>query len=609
MPSLLNTDKKICKIDDNQKRPLEYLGHDVLVNGVFPFLDEKEIKTLAKVSPRLKTYTQNPGVWHDLYFKTYGTHPLPFNIYNWPNAYRWRSEAQLYAWGETSNGRLGYELDDPTLPEDFKSPANERHKRGVCRPFPVKALSHISIVDVVMEGSWSAVLSSDGEIYANGRLHPSIQMEMLTSGEYAERLEDIFLSSNDQDYSKSPNTRHTTTSPKQLGDQENQNDDESIDIDYYYRITQNTSAKAKKLKVVSGEPIKFIALGSGGKTHLLALDDNHNIWAWDKFFDEIGTKLELEFDDSSFDIVKSKFQNQEEPAYNTFIYNISNRNLKILKLASGSHYCAALLEGIGLVVWYGIESLQQLPVTRREVRDWGKLGKTTTVHPVLVPNTEFGSDMTQEVVDFHAGFKFLIYVTREGKLYRISTDSRESILTVPREELSEFYSKLEEVIASKPKSPDDRFMAESQYNNNNEKPKFIKVKGGLYNFAAISNTDNVICSKMVTNGVYITNSLIPEAPEELQNSGCVSIAGGNFHFLALLKGGVMLSWGCELMGSGLLGHGRFKDGLSSLGATESSGNFFLAKPCKVDTPGKVLVIAAGGSQSAAIITTEDINDE
>lgn len=692
----------------NEKRvSLEYLGHDVLVNGVFPFLSEKDIKALSQVSPLLKAYTEDPAVWHDLYFKAYGTHPNPFTVYNWPEVYRWRSSAGLYTWGSAENGRLGYLISDPKIPDSLKSPQTGwRGGIGICRPYPVESLSGISISDIVSGGYWNAVLSADGKIYGIGELHahPTLKIpdsesdrrefeRLVNDRRYARRHHDPLEGQGDGPFGfriggvlrnifpfriggvmnqqevneprlgapargnfpftphrpriDNPHPPATTTSAdnddNQLPDisdlitraPENEEYDTTADIpvsrpfditdmrdierehqrraeerekdpdgeiDYTSKCIGDQVAKAKELEPLSDTPINFVSLGGGGRTQLLALDSDHRIWAWDRLFCAPGTKLELKFTDSSFGLANAMADSDkmeidgDEKSSETPSRRL-NDDLKVVKLACGWNCCAALLENIGLTVWYGSDNLQQVPRTKKERREWAKEGRSTEVFPILVPNTDFPAGSPYSIVDFHAGENFIVYVTKEGKLYKVCTDNRDTILNQPRKELTEFYNELEKVIAETPNNNTDKY-SDARY----AKPKFVRVRGGYKYLAAMTDTDNVICADM--------NNLQVQAPAELQNAGCISIAAGDHHILALLKGGNLLSWGCECQGCGALGHGQFEDKLSALGARrENFCDYVLPTPKKVETPGKVLVIAAGGWQSAAVITTEDIKDD
>lgn len=689
--------------DKEKKFSLEYLGHDVLVNGVFPYLSEKDIEALSKVSPLLKQYTEDPAVWHDLYFKTYGTHPNPFTVYNWPEVYRWRSAAKLYTWGSALNGRLGYLPSDPKIPDSFKSRSpGFQTLIGICRPYPVESLSDISISDIVTGGYWNAVLSSDGKIYGIGELHDRPKIPISNSqrqefnrlferphrdpmadqgnGPFHFRVGGVFRNifpfrvggvigrteeetgsrlgsaargnfpftphrpridnhrppatttsaeNNDQNQSELTNVQdHITqppddapateqfdntadwsfSQPQNIEDMrdiereaqrraEEREKDPDGEIDYNSKCMNKE--RVKELETLSENPIKFISLGGGGRTQLLALDSNHGIWAWDSLFCAPGTKLDFKFTDSSFELLNktaSSGENNNTDENKSNDQSYLDKPLKVSKLACGWNCCAALLENIGLTIWYGFDNLQKVPETKKERREWAKEEKSTEVYPILVPNTNFPPSSPYSIVDFHAGDKFIVYVTKEGKLYKVSTESRDTILNNPRRELTDFYEKLEKVIAETPNRDVDKY-SDTRFT----KPKFVKVRGGYKYLAAMTDTDNVVCGDMNTGQL--------QAPAELQNAGCISIAAGDYHILALLKGGNLYSWGCEPQGCGALGHGQFDNELSALGARKVNRDYILDTPKKVETPGKVLVIAAGGWHSAAVITTEDIKDD
>ncbi|VVT54215.1 uncharacterized protein SAPINGB_P003964 [Magnusiomyces paraingens] len=630
-----------------KKMYLESLGHDILVNHVFPYLSEKDIMTLAGMSSVLHNYANDPAVWHDLYFKTFGMQPNPFTEFNWPEMYRWRRHAALYTWGEGNNGRLGYNILDGFIPQEALTP--ERFPRGVSLPQKVPGLDKMVISDVVTGGYWTAILTATGDIYGIGELGSrpwdlpdysgsndndrSVFDNLRQGGPVGPVISrflwpfrvggvidrgvdpapDLGVGNNSARnfpltphrpridrpaHLSMPQTRNPNEEPDDEAqpftsnivlpgeenmsaftqDQVKQEKGDNDGINYQERVGMSQRINSKFLETLSPKKVEFVGLGGGGRTHLLGLDKEYNVWVWDKLFNAPGTKVELDFNQG---VVKP---------------------LKINKLAAAWNCNAALVDGKGLVVWWdGFGHSQLLAETKKQEKDWKRQGKTgEVVQTTVVPLTDQGLDSPDRVVDFHAGDKFIIYATASGKLYRVRTNNRESIVGEGREELKEFQSLLQKEFEAG-LSDKERAALTAE-----DRPKFDRVRGGYKFVAALSNSDHVVYADALEgDGAKLKK---PEAPAILQNAGCISVAAGDHHLLALLRGGRLMSWGMECQKCGDLG----------LGGTEAKshirqgefvrGDFIVKEPVEVKTPGKVVAIAAGGWQSSAIITT-DIDEE
>lgn len=725
--------KSVSK-DSSKKPPLESLGHDILVNYVFRYLSEEDILKLGTLSPILKEYTNDPAVWHDLFFRTFGTQPNPFTIYNWPEMYRWRSSAGLYTWGEASKGRLGYLLDDPSIPEEIKTP--EHFHQGVCRPHQVKfPEEQLAISDVVSGGWWSAIVTAKGDIYGIGELDdhpiaPEPYYDPVLSAQF-NRLRPnpglfnppiriggiINHGAPAPDFGLNPNTRlnfpftphrpridNPASQPSAVGpsmtfpnrgvitnmpatainndnndNSDNHNNDTILDnnlrnniiilpddqaenvfgrppqlteplplyneeenkntsndnekneenknenenIDYYQQFTSRARSIPKKLDTLTNRKIEFVGIGGGGRTHLVGLDSDHNVWVWDKLFCAPGIRLDLDFnrelqnkkqktssaDQSNSDDGKKEKDKTPKSTASTTLTNVTPTR-EIRKLAAGWNCTVALVEDVGLVVWYGLKKSQQIPVTQKELKQWKAEERSCKMETTLVPKTNFRKGDPDYVVDFHAGDRFIVYVTEEGKLYKVTTESPEAIKSTARVPLTEFDDMLQKIAKTPAKTTNNqgqdsgkKVTQESDFEYDTDyRAKFIKVRGGYKYIAAISDSDNVLCAN-AHEGIELPHT--PEAPEELQKTGCISVAVGDHHYLALLRGGKLLSWGNELQSCGSLGLGRLTPTTTQNNRWPiNGGTVSIAHPTPVETPGKVLAIAAGGWQSCAIITNK-----
>lgn len=186
---------------------------------------------------------------------------------------------------------------------------------------------------------------------------------------------------------------------------------------------------------------------------------------------------------------------------------------------------------------------------------------------------------------------FLIYITTLGNLFRVDLDS-----------LNETRDYDNSLLHSYP------LMGFRDYikSNNTDKhlvPKFIKLSGCYNNFACINNNGLVLLGD--SDSKYDTE---PKIIDSLQRKGCISVEIGDHHFLALFQNGELYSWGSELNANGCLGLGKIDD-MTRNGAVAQGMDIHVDQPTKVPIKGKVLSIAAGGHQSAAIVAFDDEDEE
>lgn len=554
------------------------MGHDVLVDGIFPHLEAKDIFNLSCTSRTLNYYTSDPSVWHDLYFATFGGQPNPFTSTKWPEMYKWRSRAGMFTWGNLDRGRLGYLRD--SVPKEAISNFN-----GVCIPQLVTQLKKLVVSDVAGAGFSFALLTGDGQIFTMGQL--SERIPPTTGGHvgtvvhlnaplhfprgplphariprFVEPLRGPAVGvdhppenpESAQPAAQSSSDNNTNKEPK----------DEKTKIDYLDFFSASELAKPKPLDVNSEQKIKFKSI-STGRSHLLALDEAHNIWTWDYMYAAAGVRLQFPFNTDG------------QP------------NKLVRKLCAGWNFSSALIEDVGIAVWFHNTRYQKLPVYEEDIPVWKKEAKAAPVEPVIVPYTNASIDSDDYIVDLMAGEDFLIYLTSDGKLYSISTRDSTTIETESRELLKLFLDELDSLSTGDSESK--------------TKARFVKLSGSYHHFAAFSNNDHVLIGKGPINA-----STTPQVIPKLQKAGCFSVATGDHHFLALLHGGKLLAWGRESMNCGDLGLGP-QEKVLALGGHREGRDLVVSEPLEVDVgSGKVLAIAAGGWHSCAIITTESIEE-
>ncbi|KAF5099302.1 hypothetical protein D0Z00_001706 [Geotrichum galactomycetum] len=328
-------------------------------------------------------------------------------------------------------------------------------------------------------------------------------------------------------------------------------------VDYVGSFTISEKSKVKKLDYYSENRVKFVTI-SCGRTHILALDENNNIYIWDQTCVAPGIRL-------------------------TFPFTKNGVTNKVRKLAAGWNFSSALIDNVGIVVWFQ-DKIQPLPETYSEIKADKQSNKSVEVTSyAVIPLTNQPANSDGSIVDIMAGDNFLVYLTKKGNLYKFNIPSNhDDILTRSAVVLDLFTKELDKI--------------------SNGNGQFVKISGTYQYFAVLSDSEHVFIGSK-----DFTLKDTPIVIDELQKVGCISVATGDHHFLALLRGGKLLSWGRESQGCGSLGQGKFSDS-SKRGMIQDGRDRVLPKPQEIQIKdgGHVLAIGAGGWQSCAIITTEDI---
>lgn len=576
--------------ESNSSHDKDLLNRDILIHHVFPLLSPEDIKNVSLTNKQLHEAANSPSVWHDLYLKTFGENPL--TTHKWPEMYQVRSRSGLFTWGQNGRGKLG--LNEAHVPSDHKT------LRGICRPTQVSGLGSLVVSDISAGGWGFLLLDIEGHVYGIGSISdrgraPYVPGRVTNNpntypfrnprgaglfggrGPFPFRVGGLIrpdippVTNNDAQPTPPPQPGSGPAPPATTGMYGGDNSDPQTDApplghgigpavpprttaesDAIMTASRDAAQNDKKtnegpseedvrkhwlLKFPGDKHPKVVAI-SAGRSRALALDEENNIWQWDKTFYDQAARLEFSFGDK-----------------------------RILKITGGWEKAAAVVEDVGLVVWDGIS-----------------LTNVAAVRPVeheTVPNTKLTGD--GEIVDVAVGRDAIVYLDRKGDAYTIDIHK----------------------LASGPVRLDG-FMNKLKLSDWKVDAKFTKLTGNLTHFIFISDRDDVYLTPPDTT---LTAGTEPSIIPELQKKGCISVAAGDRHFLALMKGGKILSWGCESQGCGDLGLGQAQELIKNDGASERGMDLVLSKPTQIRMEGHALAIAAGGWQSAAIITTDDIEHD
>jgi SCF-associated factor 1 len=233
---------------------------------------------------------------------------------------------------------------------------------------------------------------------------------------------------------------------------------------------------------------------------------------------------------------------------------ISTKDHPILHVAAGRSFAAAVLAGIGPVVWQEDDRVMDKHAGLRSARS--------------IP-------VEYSIIGLTVGWHFLICLTEEGGVYRIDGLSEGSEFSV---------------------TPLQKFVGTQ---------KFTSISGNFWKFGVLNPAGEVFIGDENT-GMNDPPIVLPG----LQRQGIVRLSWGDYHTLALCKDGSVLAWGKESDANGCLGLG-YADKADAktmnlvVGNEPTPGSYYIFtdEPRKVAFgENKVAVgIAANGWHSGALV--------
>jgi SCF-associated factor 1 len=204
---------------------------------------------------------------------------------------------------------------------------------------------------------------------------------------------------------------------------------------------------------------------------------------------------------------------------------------------------------------------------------------------VVIPGTNNSFTRPDAVVDVVVGQGFIVYLDKSGRLFSVRSGSPSDITSHAPQELKDFTNRL---------AADD------------PQAQFTSLSGQFHSFAVVSDRGNVY----VGHHNEKTNTFELKVYEALQHVGCISVAVGDYHYLALLKGGRVLTWGTESEECGCFGLGNRASILNEHPSARGRKGLLkwsttLDEPTPVPVEGHVVAIAAAGWHSAAVVVSRD----
>ncbi|KAI5950276.1 hypothetical protein KGF54_005233 [Candida jiufengensis] len=311
---------------------------------------------------------------------------------------------------------------------------------------------------------------------------------------------------------------------------------------------------------------------STGREHIIALDDNNNIYTWDT-----GCNSNI--------------------GINIIFDNIPQTSI-ITKIVAGWNLSACTIDNIGLVVWYTRSPLTKEQFDKQDYKSKAKY--------IIIPNTK------NNIVDFAVGADYVLFIRKsDQKLYQFRINAHEYANKDNNETIDD--SELKRMIIPM-NSFNDWKTSQSTKNI-----LFTKLNSCFTNFIVFTNHDQILIgsndhllnpgsSSMDSENDIPQPIIIPE----LQNQNIKSIKIGDYHYLALTNDGSLLSWGQESRNCGCLGIGPKELAISEnpQQVVDLGANIEVKTPMKVKNPfglrkGKWVAIAASGWHSGGIYIPDE----
>lgn len=560
--------------------PLIELNSDILFKVAY-YISAEDIVNLSLTSKSLNDTLKSNSIYHLLYTKKFGSKPTPLNLdnYNWKDLFKLRSstKARLYTWGSSQFGRLGYLLRD--IPNENITLGS---MRNVHTPTQLKNFNEMLITDINANGFCFQILTNDGALYYTGKGWKRGEGQYLTPGPY--NCSDYSPPINPSAYSMPfvqslLSRRHITSNippmpgmnqrydriprssaPPDLNRETNPNLTRPHTLDLpdssLHKESNLESNFVTKLELPkSSNKNRKIVYISSGREHILAMDNSNSLYTWDTGnTTKVGVHLQFS--------------------------NISN-SVKVTKISAGWNLSSCHFEKIGIAVWFTRDSVS------KENFENGSL--TSKAKYIIIPGTV-------DIVDFLACIDFVLYIDSKGKLNRFELNANNYASgNIDASFTEELYY-------------EDSFNNWIEENNRRRGTcaSFTKLCGCYNKFAVLTNDGLVLLGAKESE----TPTVIPQ----LQDKGIIDVVMGDYHYLALTKGGDVLSWGVESGNCGCLGLGD-KNYFTANNSNISNDlghnrGMSVSIPSLVKNPtkdGKWLSVAAAGWHTCGIyILSDDI---
>ncbi|OWB55113.1 hypothetical protein B5S28_g977 [[Candida] boidinii] len=545
MTSLENTLFINYNLNEQSSFPFLNKNPDLIAFHLIDYLDKDDIISLFLTCKKIFTILNQSFVWHKLFKKTFNESDTPYKM----TIYKW---PQLYRLRSRSKLLVWGHALRSRLGFQFNELNNTQYelKNGFRRVVKLikisdKQLDNEIVADITSGGFSFQILTNSGKLFSTGS----------SLGSWHGSLGVCEPGPTARD----PQFQPLVQSKGFMGN--------------IYPVTiSDPNDKASK----ENNTRKHISVSSG-RGHFISLDNQGSLWSWDS----VGQR------DQGIELKLHGINNE-------LLVNDTDRKIVVIK--AGWRSSSALISNVGIAVWNKRDNVRNNRRSDESDNDSSALDNhpTAKVKCRIVLNTKnIGCDFEDDsvIVDYVVLDGFLVYITALGNLFRVDLDHLNDEINP-----TNYYLKSYHLMGF------ENYIKEFD-GNKFLRPKFVRLSGSYNKFSCITNSDLVLLGD--SDSKFDTR---PKIIDSLQHRGCTSIEVGDYHYLALLQNGELYSWGCESSLNGCLGLGRVDDMVRN-GARRDGIDIRVSEPTRVPTRGKVLAIAAGGHQSAAIVAFEDEDDE
>ncbi|KAH9877904.1 hypothetical protein J1614_003121 [Plenodomus biglobosus] len=277
------------------------------------------------------------------------------------------------------------------------------------------------------------------------------------------------------------------------------------------------------------EPTVAIRQFSSGRSHVLALSDSGRIWSW---YNTKKPSLQVKF--ANLDIKELSLENSSD--------KVSNHG-QVKQVIAGWSRSSAYVQGVGIIVWDPVE---------RDPRD-GEDAETDTM--LVLDSAEVPRTGYQRVREAH----------RESADEKALGETVGSVSNyIMLEHYVVFVTDIGKVFCGRfgDKNSVDSILELRQLRN--EKGATLDVQGSFRRFAIFRNDEVITTDQDYLEACWAAQQTDPEQESvaglrripALQRNDVISVAFGDYHYLALHSNGKITSYGTETHACGALGLGH-----------------------------------------------------
>jgi len=276
------------------------------------------------------------------------------------------------------------------------------------------------------------------------------------------------------------------------------------------------------------EPTIAIRQFSSGRSHILALSDSGRIWSW---YHAKKPSLQVKFANVDIRELTLKHSNTHSSKFG-----------QVKRVVAGWGRSSAYVQGMGIVVWDPVERDARDGINETDtmlVLDNAEIPKTgyrrlKGIYSESSDDSALGAEVGS-VSNYIILEQYVVFVTDIGKAFCGRFGDKNKV---------------------------DRILELRQLRN--DTGTALDVQGSFHSFAIFRNKEVILSDQDYLEACWTTQQTDPEQKDvrgllripALQHNNVISVAFGDYHYLALHSNGKITSYGMELQGCGALGLGH-----------------------------------------------------